>query len=839
MGGRSADTVGNDFTHPFEYDPATNAWVTKSATYPDAMVNNMACGVLTVGGTPQIYCVGGSAAAGTTGTSRVFSYNPVTDTITTLTAADNWPGNVPGTILPGGFTVADNKLYIIGGFQIQTNMVSAVWQFDPTAAEGSRWLQRMDYPVARGYVPATTIGGIIYTAGGATTDGTTLSDTSDSFRYDPSTNTWTAITNIPRPTGETRAVTMNNQMWVLGGGRTAPNPSNEVDIYDPGTNSWTIGIPFAAARRNFAADSDGSSRIFIAGGYDANNALNNTVEVFGSSVCTTPTPSPSPSGTPGGSVTPTPGGSVTPTPGGSVTPTPGGSVTPTPGGSVTPTPSGGVTHAENLSTRLRVGNGNEVGIGGFIVTGVGPVHVLLRGIGPSLGSVGITDALANPVLELRGTGGFVTITNDDWRDSQEAEIQATGIPPTDDLEAAILVDLNPGSYTAVLRGTDNGTGVGLVEIFDLSPTTATAKLANISTRGLVGTETDILIGGFILGGGSTSDLIVLRGIGPSLAAAGLSPVLPDPRLELRNPSGALVLANDNWQDDPTQAALIAALGLAPSDSLESAIAATLAPGAYTALLAGVNNVTGLGLIEVYDNPIPGVTPTPSPGGSATPTPGGSVTPTPGTTATPTPGTTATPTPGGVCAENFDLVTPPALPAGWIAINPDPGDGTLWTTISSVSDSPPNSAFIPDQDGISDKTLMTRPITINSPSAIMTFRNNFNSEFSDGVYWDGGVLEISSPNISGGEFLDITDSHVGGTITSGGYTGEISGDASNPLSGRMAWSGNSNGFIDTVINLGPNVVGQTVILRFRFGSDEAVAAPGWWIDSVSITGATCQ
>ena len=168
MGGRSVDTAGGDFTHPAEFDPASNTWTTKAGTYPDNQVNNMACGVLTVGGTPQIYCVGGSAAAATTSTSRVFSYNPATDTVTTFAAADNWPGNTGGTILPGGFAVVANKLYIIGGFQISTNMVAAVWQFDPTAAEGSRWLQRLDYPVARGYVPAAAIGGFIYTAGGST-----------------------------------------------------------------------------------------------------------------------------------------------------------------------------------------------------------------------------------------------------------------------------------------------------------------------------------------------------------------------------------------------------------------------------------------------------------------------------------------------------------------------------------------------------------------------------------------------------------------------------------------------------------------------------------------------
>ena len=147
-------------------------------------------------------------------------------------------------------------------------MTAQVWQFDPTAAVGSRWLARADYPVARAYVPAASIGSFIYTGGGSNLDaGGLLIDTTDSFKYDPATNTWTAIANIPRATGETRAVVVNNEMWVLGGGRTAPNPSNEVDIYNPGSNTWTTGLPFATARRNFPADSDGSSRVFLAGGY--------------------------------------------------------------------------------------------------------------------------------------------------------------------------------------------------------------------------------------------------------------------------------------------------------------------------------------------------------------------------------------------------------------------------------------------------------------------------------------------------------------------------------------------------------------------------------------------
>lgn len=266
IGGRSADTAGSDSVHPFEFNPGTNTWMTKASSFPDNQMNNMACAVLTVGGTPQIYCVGGSAAGATSASSRVFSYNPVTDTMTTLTAPDNWPGNVGGTILPGGFAVVANKLYIIGGFNINVAMTQQTWQFDPNAAIGSRWVQKLDYPVQRGYVPTVAIGGLIYTAGGSSWNGTTLVDSADSFKFDPVANTWTPITNIPRAGGETRAVVVNNQMLVLGGGRTSPNPSTEVDIYNTVSGLWSVGTPFVTPRRNFPADTDGT-RVWLGGGY--------------------------------------------------------------------------------------------------------------------------------------------------------------------------------------------------------------------------------------------------------------------------------------------------------------------------------------------------------------------------------------------------------------------------------------------------------------------------------------------------------------------------------------------------------------------------------------------
>jgi hypothetical protein len=248
---------------------------------------------------------------------------------------------------------------------------------------------------------------------------------------------------------------------------------------------------------------------------------------------------------------------------------------------------------------MRVQTGDNVGIGGFIIAGSAPKHMLLRGLGPSI--TGVSGVLSDPVLELHGPGAFATVTNDNWRDdpAQETAILATGIAPTNNLESAIDATLNPGAYTAVVRGKNNTSGLGLVEVYDLSQAVL-AKLANISTRAFVSTGDNIVIAGFVLGNHSGNDRIVVRGIGPSLAALGVSNTLADPTLELRDSNGALLMANNDWQENAAQAAELTAAGLAPTNPLESGIAATLSPGAYTALLAGLNNGIGIGVVEVYD-----------------------------------------------------------------------------------------------------------------------------------------------------------------------------------------------------------------------------------------------
>jgi len=254
----------------------------------------------------------------------------------------------------------------------------------------------------------------------------------------------------------------------------------------------------------------------------------------------------------------------------------------------------------NISTRMRVDTGDNVLIGGFIITGSATKTVAVRGIGPSLGAFGVPDPLGDPTLELRGSTGAVIAQNDNWQDDPKtsAQLTALGLGLSDPNESGIVSSLVPGSYTTIVSGKNQTTGVGLVEVYDTN-SRVNSELGNISTRGFVLNDTNVMIGGFILGG-SNETRIVVRGVGPSLASLGLSPVLADPTLELRDNNGALLVQNDNWQDDPASASQITALGLGLTNPNESGIIRSLSPGAYTAILAGKNGGTGIGLVEIYN-----------------------------------------------------------------------------------------------------------------------------------------------------------------------------------------------------------------------------------------------
>jgi hypothetical protein len=491
--------------------------------------------------------------------------------------------------------------------------------------------------------------------------------------------------------------------------------------------------------------------------------------------------------------------------------------------------------AINLSTRMQIQTGDSVAIAGFIIRGNTPKKVFVRGLGPSLSSFGLTGLLLDPLLQLRGSSGALIRQNDDWKDDQRSEIEGTVFQPNDDRESVIVSTLPPGAYTALLTGVGGTTGVCTIEVYDAN-LAADSEFANISTRGFVQAGNNVMIAGFGLGGSSNPADIAVRALGPSLTSSCLSNVLADPTLELHDANGTILVTNDDWMSDPVSATQLTANGLSLPDPKESGIYTPLAPpGPFTAIVAGKNGGIGIGLVEIYilDGNVSGPRPPPSllmpilapctPGPTATPT----------ATATPT----ITPPPAGPCTQNFDGVAAPALPPGWVATNAA-GPAPSWITSSVASDTAPNNAVVKNPPEISDKRLDSPGIAITSASAQLSFRNNFNLEGSNGSYRDGGVLEVSSLNIKGGAFTDITDPAVGGAFVSGGYTGSISTAFASPIAGRMAWSGSSGGYIDTLVNLGPNVNGQTIKLRFRLGTDQAGAGGGWRIDTISITGGAC-
>jgi parallel beta-helix repeat protein len=273
--------------------------------------------------------------------------------------------------------------------------------------------------------------------------------------------------------------------------------------------------------------------------------------------------------------------------------------------SPTPTPTATPGVVVNVSTRLPVGTDDNVLIEGFIVQGPAgsTKKIIVRAIGPSLLPFGISDALANPTLDIFDANNFKIASNNDWKitqaggiiaGDQSAEIAASGVAPGNDLESAIIANLLPGSYTAVVRGLGNTVGTGVVDAYDLSNASA-AKLANTATRGLIQPGDKLMIAGFIIENGPVR--AVVRAIGPSLSAFGINNALPDTTLQLRDQNGAIVRENDDWMSD--QQAELEASGLQPSNNLEAALIETIPPGQYTAQVRGKPETTGIGVVEIY------------------------------------------------------------------------------------------------------------------------------------------------------------------------------------------------------------------------------------------------
>jgi len=249
----------------------------------------------------------------------------------------------------------------------------------------------------------------------------------------------------------------------------------------------------------------------------------------------------------------------------------------------------------SISTRLQVGTGENVLIAGFRIAGTGTKQVVLRALGPTLAQFGVANAMQDPTLELRNSSGSLVAFNDNWQQAANSQSIPANLQPPNGLESVILTNLSPGSYTAIVRGLNSGTGTALVEVYDIA-TYGSTQISSISTRGLVQSGNDVMIAGV-----STqfhNKQVIVRALGPTLTSFGVANVLADPTLELRNSNGSLLAFNDNWISSG-QTPQISASGFAPPNPSESAILQTLAPGKYTAIVRGVNDTTGNALVEIY------------------------------------------------------------------------------------------------------------------------------------------------------------------------------------------------------------------------------------------------
>jgi hypothetical protein len=414
--------------------------------------------------------------------------------------------------------------------------------------------------------------------------------------YDPATGTWSgtgSMTDVHEQ-GETATLLSSGKVLVVAG-FGSNSKTTTADLYDPAAGTWSQAAGLATARARHSATLLPDGQVLVAGGFgNASGAVLNTAEVYNPTANTW-------SATASNLTVARYFHSATLLANGNVLLAGGYGNTGAKGGGALNSAelynSLPAEHMRNISTRLDVLTGENVLIGGFIIHGGEAKTVLLRAIGPS---TGLGNALADPSIELHFPDGSV-VANDNWKinastgQSQEADIRSTTIAPPNDSESAILQTLLPGSYTAVVKGKNGATGVALVEVYDLDPA-AVSQLANISTRGFVENGDNVMIGGFILGGGSGNKVIV-RAIGPSLTRQSVSGALQDPTLELRDGNGALLDSNDNWRSDHEQE--IIDTTVPPSDDAESAIVRTLTPGPYTAIVRGVNDSTGIALVEVY------------------------------------------------------------------------------------------------------------------------------------------------------------------------------------------------------------------------------------------------
>ena len=576
------------FDHPFTnksaelYDPATGTW-TATESLPTPIVYHTATllpdgKVLVVGGTDPFSSQKSS-----------YLYDPASGAWATTGDLANARGRHTATLLN------DGRVLVAGGYFAYVGVggpiaVDTAEVYDPAAGT---WTETGSLAGARqGHAAILLPDGKVLVVGGVNSGYYDEHSLETAEIYDPATGVWTATGSLLIPGNSGTATLLpNGKVLVTGGFEVNNGILDAAELYDPETGDWTATASLTAARLTHTATLLPNG-VLVAAGFNSNgnvasaelfDPVSETWSVAGDLVEARQSPS----------ATLLSDGAVL-LAGGAIS---SGNDIASAELYVGPPPG-----LLNISTRLDVQTGDNVLISGFIVIGTEPATVVLRGIGPSLALPG---GLSDPMIEVHDASGAILALNDNWKDDpEEQKVMDAGLAPTNDAESALWQVLEPGVYTVILRGQNGATGTGLTEVYQLDQPSLDSTAANISTRGFVQTNDNVLIGGFIVGGGSGAReaSVLVRALGPSLPVAG---ALSDPTLELHDGSGTLIDSNDNWKlraDGSSQEAEIEATTIPPGNDLEAALFTTLPPGSYTAIVRGKDDTTGVGLVEVYRLP---------------------------------------------------------------------------------------------------------------------------------------------------------------------------------------------------------------------------------------------
>ncbi len=582
LDGRVLVVGGTDFpadmtTTAELYDPANGSW-----TYTGGVVGLRWAHSATLLANGRVLVAGGFIGL-ISATETAELYDPTTEAWTPTGSLHGPRLGHSATLLPNG------KVLVAGGFGEDPYTgpfpVATAELYDPTTGV---WATTGSMTTERGGQTATLLpSGAVLVAGGR--NSSTLLSSAE--LYDPDTETWMATDSMVVARQSHTATSLLNGMVVVAGGDDGDGSSAE--LYDSENQTWTTTGNLNVGRSNHTATLLPNGTVLVVGGTNTQGFLA-SAEIYHPD-----------SGT--WTIT---GSLVTARDAHTATLLPDSTVLVAGGTNDSGYPATALASAElyvvspsllNISTRLDVQNGDNVMIGGFIVTGTESQTVVVRGLGPSLG---VSGSLSDPMIELHDSTGALIATNDNWKDDpNQQQVVNGGLTPPNELESALWKVLDPGAYTVILKGKNDGTGVGLVEVYQVGQG-ADAKLANISTRGLVQTDNNVLIGGVIVGAGTGDGTanVLIRALGPSVPVAG---VLSDPTLELHDGSGALIDSNDDWKTRPdgtSQQAEIEATTIPPNNDLESALLETLSPGNYTAIVRGKDNTLGVGMVEVYNLP---------------------------------------------------------------------------------------------------------------------------------------------------------------------------------------------------------------------------------------------